>query len=322
MRLKTSGIWLLWGCACAAHAAGQVDSSATVLRQDAAEAYRTQNWSRAEQLLSQFIESYPRDPWTTEAVFSRAESSVMLKHFAEAKADYTRYLAGSPDPSSINHRWAEFRLGEVHVLLGDYNEAARLLSEFTFRHPQDQLNTYALPHLGELALRRGDAEQGRQYFVRATRDFPHARTERRCREGLAKAESLLQPSEPPSSPPQASQTKTTPSHDSQRKTSQRHAPPAPTNEPEDRGTATLSEPRLSPKPTQDARAPYRCLLTEASPEEAANHWQSIAAQRALNHDRDAALEALAQALELAPTAPGADQILARIAAIDAPSPQK
>jgi TolA-binding protein len=162
------GLLAVWMVAfCQALCAAQ--TSPDECYQRAANRYRTADWSGAAAALRDFVSRYPDDPRALDARFYLGEAHLQASQLAQARASYRAFvdqLGGKPhDDEAI----ARFRIGEASFLLHDQAEAAAVLGDFCGRYPDHPLVTYALPYLAELALVRGDFEDGLRLADRVLR---------------------------------------------------------------------------------------------------------------------------------------------------------
>ena len=138
-------------CAAAAVRADEADDRYAV----GAAHYAAARWNLAVEEFQAFLQAYPSHPKAAQANFFLAEALIQLKRFAEAASCYRSYLDREPQgrlaPESL------FRWGEAEYLAGQGVQAKKPLTDFMAKYPGHALAAYALPYLGDLALREGDA---------------------------------------------------------------------------------------------------------------------------------------------------------------------
>ncbi len=147
--------------------------------------YRDQRWKLAAEEFQTFLSEYPADQRTAQVTFFLGETLVQLEQFAEARQHFQEFLRRAP-----KHRYArraEFRQGETAYLSGQAELAKRDLQTFAKNRPDDPLNGYVLPYLGELAFNENDHAAAKDYFTRALKKYPANTMANDCRFGLARA---------------------------------------------------------------------------------------------------------------------------------------
>lgn len=148
--------------------------------------YHAERWNLAAEEFRAFLAAYPQDARRHEARFYLAEALVQSRRFGEAAPLFDQ-LAGASEVDEAVARKARFRAGETAYFSGNLGGAARHLEEFRRRYGDDRLMAYVLPYLGELALKRGDAETAQQRFAEGMEGFPQGPLEDECRYGQARA---------------------------------------------------------------------------------------------------------------------------------------
>ncbi len=84
-------------------------------------------------------------------------------------------------------RAALFRAGETAYLAGQYERAGGDFARFRRDYPEDRLNAYVLPYLGQIALDEGKAAEAEGLLREALRRFPQGKLRDSARLGLARA---------------------------------------------------------------------------------------------------------------------------------------
>ncbi|HVA48118.1 MAG TPA: tetratricopeptide repeat protein [Pirellulales bacterium] len=166
---------------CATAAAGPAEDQYAV----AAGHYQQKRWKFAADEFRTFLADYPQHANAGKARFYLAESLVQLRRFDEAAQAFRAFAEQSPQDRLANK--ARFRAGEATYLAGHYDRARAELDRFTRDLPDDPLNAYALPYLGDLALRNNDFPRAQQLFTEALRRFAQGPLADDCRFGLARS---------------------------------------------------------------------------------------------------------------------------------------
>ena len=151
----------------------------------AAGLYARQEWKSAVHEFQVFAEKYPNHPKLAQSLFYTGEAMVQLGRPGEATAKFRGYLQKAPSGSYV--RSALFRAGETLYLAGKLDEAKIELRAFVEKYPADDLNAYALPYLGEIALAQKETVVAENYFRQGLNQFPQGRLQDDCRFGLGRA---------------------------------------------------------------------------------------------------------------------------------------
>ena len=147
--------------------------------------YAQQRWKLAVEEFQAFLEIHPNHANTYQGVFFLAEAQLQMENLADAEARFREYLEGEPDGKLV--RAALFRAGEA-AYLSDKPDLARAdLEKFRSTYPEDKLNAYVLPYLGEIALGQGQPAAAARHFRAGLDRFPQGRLQDDCRFGLARA---------------------------------------------------------------------------------------------------------------------------------------
>ena len=151
----------------------------------AAAHYSRKRWELAVEEFRAFLARHADHPKANDARFFLGEALVQLGRLDEAREAFQVFLSRAAE-----HRYrrqALFRVGETAYLSHAYDVAQRELTRFRKTYPDDPLNEYVLPYLGEIALQRGKADRAATLFREALQRFPEGRLKDDCRLGLAKA---------------------------------------------------------------------------------------------------------------------------------------
>ncbi len=160
---------------------GQADDQFAV----AAGHYAEQRWKLAVEEFQVFLQEYPNHAKANQATFFLAEAQLQVGDFPEAEVRFREYL--KQEPGGKLARPALFRAGETAYLTGKADLAGADLEQFRSTYPQDKLNAYVLPYLGDIALGKGDAAAAARYFRTGLNRFPQGWLQDDCRFGLARA---------------------------------------------------------------------------------------------------------------------------------------
>ncbi len=141
------------------HCQGVDVTDADRLYRTAATAYQAQDWNKAARLLQQFVSRCPQDDRVIDMRFFLGEAWFQAGHVQSAHAAYDNFLSSLGGEAHASELTARFRLGETAYLLGDFQQAQRVLREFVDGYPDHEHVPYALPYLADLASRRCDYEE-------------------------------------------------------------------------------------------------------------------------------------------------------------------
>jgi TolA-binding protein len=166
---------------------------APVLRADEAEddytvaavQYQRKQWKFAAEGFEAFLKKYPAHARASQSRFFLAETLIQLGRLEEAAARFKEYL--DRDANGQYARPALFRSGESVYLLGKNDQAKPLLEQFLAKYPDDKLDAYVLPYLGNVALGAKDLAGAERYFRQGLKQYPQGHLQDDCRFGLAQA---------------------------------------------------------------------------------------------------------------------------------------
>lgn len=147
--------------------------------------YDRKNWRLAIDEFRTFVERYPGDPRTARGNFYLGEALRQLGRFDEARERYQQYVRAKP--KGEHAAAAMFGSGEAAYLAGNLDAARGDLTEFLAKYPDDPLGAYALPYLGDIALRKDDDAAAETFFRDALKRFPKGSLQDDCRLGLARS---------------------------------------------------------------------------------------------------------------------------------------
>ena len=147
--------------------------------------YARKRWELAVEEFREYLQKHADHKRADDATFFMAESRVQLGRLTEAQTQFRDFLDRAPE-----HRYARqalFRAGETAYLSGQADAAIADLERFQRDYPDDQLNAYVWPYLGQIALEQDDPQRAEKYFRRALDVFPQGRLKDDCRLGLARS---------------------------------------------------------------------------------------------------------------------------------------
>ena len=161
--------------------ADEVEDDYTV----AAVQYQRKQWKFAAEGFEAFLKRHPDHARAGQSRFFLAETLVQLGRMEEAAARFKEYL--DRDSTGQYARPALFRSGESAYLLGKNDQAKPLLEQFLAKYPDDKLDAYVLPYLGNVALGAKDLAGAERYFRQGLKQYPQGHLQDDCRFGLAGA---------------------------------------------------------------------------------------------------------------------------------------
>jgi cellulose synthase operon protein C len=147
--------------------------------------YARREWKLAAEEFQTFLDRHPDDARADQSVFFLAGALVQSGRFDEARTRFAEYLRRSP--SGTHARTAQFRLGEAAYFGKQYDLAKTDLEAFQRSHPNDALDAYVLPYLGDIALTKKDFSAAAKYYGEALSRFPDGAMEDDYRLGLGRA---------------------------------------------------------------------------------------------------------------------------------------
>mgnify|MGYP002622858727 CR=1 FL=1 len=171
---------LVFGCARMVLSAPGDDQYAV-----AANHYTHARWNLAIDEFQSFLRLYPEHSKRDDALFFVAEAYVQTGQYDQARAQFVALIEISPQYTYVKQ--AIFRTGECAYLSSRWDEAEKDLAWFVEKYPDDALCQYALPYLGEICIRRDDAKQAQEFYVKALNLFPEGPLAFSCRYGMARA---------------------------------------------------------------------------------------------------------------------------------------
>ena len=136
---------------------------------EAKRCYQAGQWQPAVKAATAFLTQYPEHRRRTTGLFLRAEANLQLEKWALAEADFQRVLES--DPHEAVQARTEFRLGEVAMLVDNWELAKQRLASFCQTRPDDPLNAYAIVYLAEATGHQRPA-QAKELYLEALRKYP------------------------------------------------------------------------------------------------------------------------------------------------------
>ncbi len=146
--------------------------------------YARQQWKAASDELESFIRNHPDHPEAAQAEFYLGETLVQQQRYDEATQHFHNYWQSQP--TGVFRIQALFRRAECDFL-ASHASADRHLAEFSSTFPDDRLNGLVLNYRGQLALRKGNADQAELLFRECLQRYPDGLSQDQCRLGLARA---------------------------------------------------------------------------------------------------------------------------------------
>ncbi|MHC4399626.1 MAG: tetratricopeptide repeat protein [Planctomycetota bacterium] len=147
--------------------------------------YAQGRWRFAADEFERFVEEHPEHPKVSRGIFFLAEALVQLQRLDDAAVHFREYL--EREPQGPFARQASFRAAEAAYLAGRFDAAKAELGQFLDAYPNDELNAYVLPYLGNVLLSQDDVASAEKCFRDGLEEFPHGRMQDECRFGLARA---------------------------------------------------------------------------------------------------------------------------------------
>jgi len=147
--------------------------------------YARQRWDLAAEEFGAFLRDYPDDRRADASVFYLAEALLQAGRNEQAEARFRQYLKRQAEGKFA--RPALFRAGEAAYLSGKTDVAWKDLRTFREQYPDDPLNAYILPYLGDIAMGRSNPKAAASYFRAALEQFPKDHLQDDCQFGLARA---------------------------------------------------------------------------------------------------------------------------------------
>lgn len=151
----------------------------------AAGLYQRQSWKLAVDEFRQFLAEHPDHEKADQSAFFLGEALLQLGELEEAEQQFETYLDRQSEGRFALP--ALFRAGETAYLRNRFDEAEADLTKFRQQYPDDKLNAYVLPYLGDIALEDGRYDAAIDLFRKGLADFPEGRLQDDCRFGLARA---------------------------------------------------------------------------------------------------------------------------------------
>ena len=147
--------------------------------------YERGQWDEAGKAFGDFLQDFPYAAQTPQANFFSAETMMQQQRFKPAYLRYQQFLTQfAGHPLAVR---AMFRMGESAFRDGNTLIAIRMLEEFTRKHPQHELNQYALTYLGQLRLVKSEPQLAQLAFERSLQVYPNGPMVAEARLGVGNA---------------------------------------------------------------------------------------------------------------------------------------
>lgn len=147
--------------------------------------YQRGEWSQAADALTAFLENHPQHGQAAAAMFYLGEALVQQNQYDAGRDWFLKFLQQAPEHALA--RQATFRVGEASYLAGKFADAWRELDGFRDEYPDDALNEFALPYLGEIAAATNNSKLAKARFIEALEKYPDGPLSDDCRLGLGRA---------------------------------------------------------------------------------------------------------------------------------------
>lgn len=161
--------------------------------QVAVESYRRKDWDAAASSFRRFLQTAPRDH--ARMPMARLYLGLTLfnqQNYREARTTFREWVRDYPESRNLGDTM--YRLAECSYRLEDLPAAEQEFTAFIEKFPQHEFLEWALPYLGDVQLRRGDAERAAETFRRSLAKHPQGAMAEDAKFGLALArEALNQP---------------------------------------------------------------------------------------------------------------------------------
>lgn len=147
--------------------------------------YKQERWARAAERFEIFLKDHPQHEKAPLAKFYLGLTYINEQDYKAARAVLRDFVKSHPTNTNIAQ--GRYRVAECSYLLDDLKAALPELKEFLDKHPQDPLAERAIPYLGDVYLRLGQADGALAAFDRAIKDYPTSSLIDDARFGRAKA---------------------------------------------------------------------------------------------------------------------------------------
>jgi cellulose synthase operon protein C len=147
--------------------------------------YDSKRWKLAVEEFQTFLDKYPNHANYNQGHFFQAEALLQLGKHDASHEKLQQYLQREPEGRYT--RPAMFRLGEAAYLSGKMVDAERELGAFVKKYPDDRLNGFALPYLGDIALGKKEYPLAESFYRDGLSRVPEGSRRDDCQMGLARA---------------------------------------------------------------------------------------------------------------------------------------
>jgi TolA-binding protein len=147
--------------------------------------YDAKRWKMAADEFQTFQEKFPKHSQFNQSLFFQAEALLQLGQYESAHVKLEDYL--KRELLGAFSRPAMFCVGEASYLAGKNDPAEKELGAFAKKYPDDRLNAFALPYLGDIASTKNEFPLAESYYREALKRFPEGGLQDDSRFGLARA---------------------------------------------------------------------------------------------------------------------------------------
>ena len=130
------------------------------------------------------IETVALSPESPEAIYEKANESLLRRQFAEAEAGFGSFMAKYPDHSLAGS--AQYWLGETYYAQSDFKRAAQAFLRGYKTYPKSRRAADSLLKLGISLNRLGQTEQACAAYLAVSAEYPKAVEARKRAQAEAK----------------------------------------------------------------------------------------------------------------------------------------
>lgn len=137
--------------------------------------YSNGQYQLALQQFDSFLKHYPSSAHADEVIFLSGESLMQLGQYNQAILKYTQVMDSFPESPYFGR--AELRMGEIYLQIGRLDRAEKFLKDVLTsgaRKQSSDLEAEASFKLGQVFLDRGDYNNAIKYFEFSYEGYPHS----------------------------------------------------------------------------------------------------------------------------------------------------
>lgn len=125
--------------------------------------FKLGDWARAAEFFNAFVQTYPKSPWRSDALFRMAAAKSNQRAYDEANSIY--YELATQFPTSDLASKAYYQIGLNYHKLGKFDQAQKVFQLLVTKYPQSNFAQEAQYRTGEALFKEGKYSEARKQLL-------------------------------------------------------------------------------------------------------------------------------------------------------------